>query len=95
MLRNSRSVHAPVERREPNSRAAQRQRTAKTKQAKIDNYILSRNAGAAIELDGKRVPVGTASAVMTPPGVRHRSVGRMTILNVVVPTFDPADEWFD
>ena len=30
-----------------------------------------------------------------PPGVRHRAVGRMTILNVVVPPFDPADEWFD
>jgi hypothetical protein len=27
--------------------------------------------------------------------VRHRAVGRMTILNVVVPPFDPADEWFD
>ena len=33
--------------------------------------------------------------VLIPPGVRHRAVGRMTILNVVVPPFDPADEWFD
>jgi hypothetical protein len=29
------------------------------------------------------------------PGVRHRAAGRMTILNVVVPPFDSADEWFD
>jgi mannose-6-phosphate isomerase-like protein (cupin superfamily) len=58
-------------------------------------YILECTAGAAIELDGERVPVGTGHAVMIPPGVRHRAIGRMTILNVVVPPFDPADEWFD
>jgi mannose-6-phosphate isomerase-like protein (cupin superfamily) len=58
-------------------------------------YILECDAGAAIELDGERVAVTTGSAAMIPPGVRHRAVGRMTILNVVVPPFDPADEWFD
>jgi mannose-6-phosphate isomerase-like protein (cupin superfamily) len=58
-------------------------------------YILECAAGAAIELDGERVTVETGLAVMIPPGVRHRAVGRMTILNVVVPPFDPADEWFD
>jgi mannose-6-phosphate isomerase-like protein (cupin superfamily) len=58
-------------------------------------YILECAAGAAIELDGKRVPVEAGHAVMIPPGVRHRAVGRMTILNVVVPPFDPADEWSD
>jgi mannose-6-phosphate isomerase-like protein (cupin superfamily) len=58
-------------------------------------YILECAAGAAIELDGQRVTVGAGHAVMIPPGVRHRAVGRMTILNVVVPPFDPADEWFD
>ena len=58
-------------------------------------YVLDCAAGAAIELDGERVPVGAGHAVMIPPGVRHRAVGRMTLLNVVVPPFDPADEWFD
>ena len=58
-------------------------------------YILACAAGAAIELDGEQVPVATGHAVMIPPGVRHRAVGRMTVLNVVVPPFDPADEWFD
>lgn len=58
-------------------------------------YILECAAGAAIELDGERVAVRAGHAVMIPPGVRHRAVGRMTILNVVVPPFDPADEWFD
>jgi hypothetical protein len=32
---------------------------------------------------------------MIPPGVGHRAGGRMTVLNVVVPPFDPADGWFD
>jgi mannose-6-phosphate isomerase-like protein (cupin superfamily) len=58
-------------------------------------YILECAAGAAIELDGERVMVGMGHAVMIAPGVRHRAVGRMTILNIVVPPFDPADEWFD
>jgi mannose-6-phosphate isomerase-like protein (cupin superfamily) len=58
-------------------------------------YILECAADAAIELDGERVPVEAGHAVMIPPGARHRAVGRMTILNVVVPPFDPADEWFD
>jgi mannose-6-phosphate isomerase-like protein (cupin superfamily) len=57
-------------------------------------YILECPADAAIELDGERVPVHPGSAVMIPPGVRHRAVGRMTILNIVSPPFDPADEWF-
>ncbi len=58
-------------------------------------YVLECDAGAVIELDGERVPVSPGVAVMIPPGVRHRAVGRMTILNFVVPPFDPADEWFD
>jgi hypothetical protein len=33
--------------------------------------------------------------VLISPEVRHRAVRRMTIRNVVVPPFDPADEWLD
>src|SRR5215475_6370589 len=58
-------------------------------------YVLECAAGAAVELDGERVAVGPGSAVLIPPGVRHRAVGRMTILNVVLPPSDPADEWLD
>ena len=58
-------------------------------------YILECAEGATIELDGKEEPVRPGHAVLIPPGVRHRAVGRMRILNVVVPPFDPADEWFD
>ncbi len=58
-------------------------------------YVQECAADAGVELDGVPVAVGPGSAVLIPPGVRHRAVGRMTILNVVVPPFDPADEWFD
>lgn len=58
-------------------------------------YVLECGPGATVELDGEPVPVQTGSAVLIPPGVRHRAVGKMTILNVVIPPFDPADEWFD
>jgi hypothetical protein len=29
------------------------------------------------------------------PGCRHRAVGKMRIVNVSIPAFDPKDEWFD
>lgn len=48
-----------------------------------------------IELDEERVPVKPMSAVLIKPGCRHRAVGKMRILNVPIPTFDPEDEWFD
>lgn len=51
-----------------------------------------------IELDGKLYPVKPGMAVMIRPGTRHRAVpgkGPMKIVNVVVPPFDPRDEWYD
>jgi mannose-6-phosphate isomerase-like protein (cupin superfamily) len=58
-------------------------------------YVLECEPGAALELDGETVPVEAGTAVLIPSGVRHRAVGRMTILNIVAPPFDPADEHFD
>jgi mannose-6-phosphate isomerase-like protein (cupin superfamily) len=58
-------------------------------------YVLECAVAAAMKLDGERMAVGPGGAELIPPGVRHRAVGRMTILNVEVPPFDPADEWFD
>ena len=48
-----------------------------------------------MELDGERVPVRPGSAVFIAAYCRHRAVGEMIIANVSVPSFDPADEWFD
>jgi mannose-6-phosphate isomerase-like protein (cupin superfamily) len=58
-------------------------------------YVLECEPGARLELDGDVVPVRVGSCVVIPPGTRHRAVGRMRILNIVLPKFDPADEWFD
>jgi len=50
-----------------------------------------------IELDGEQQAVRPGTAVLIPPGVRHRAIvkpgGEMTLLNFVMPAFDPEDEW--
>ena len=48
-----------------------------------------------MELDGERVPVEPMTSIFIKPGCRHRAVGKMKIINVAIPAFDPADEWFD
>ena len=48
-----------------------------------------------IECDGERVPARPGTALLIKPGCRHRAVGRMKVLNVPIPPFDPADEHFD
>ncbi|MDA1315254.1 MAG: cupin domain-containing protein [Acidobacteria bacterium] len=48
-----------------------------------------------LELDGELYPVRPLSAVFIKPGCRHRAVGKLRIINIPVPAFDPADEWFD
>lgn len=58
-------------------------------------YFLECEPGSRMELDGELIPVKPGLCVMIRPGVRHRAVGRMTVLIVVYPKFDPADEWFD
>ncbi len=56
-------------------------------------YIL--DGDGQMELDGERVDVRPGSAILIKPGCRHRAVGRMKLLNVPIPAFDPNDEWFD
>ncbi|MFO0909827.1 MAG: cupin domain-containing protein [Isosphaeraceae bacterium] len=58
-------------------------------------YILECGSDARMELDDDVIPVRPGVCVMIPPGVRHRAVGRMRVLIVVTPKFDPDDEWFD
>lgn len=57
-------------------------------------YVVLEGQGH-IELDGQLYPVKPLTAVYIQPGCRHRAVGRLRILNIPVPAFDPADEWFD
>ncbi|HEY1376748.1 MAG TPA: cupin domain-containing protein [Gemmataceae bacterium] len=56
-------------------------------------YVLDCDAGAALELDGERVPVRPGIAVLIPPYTPHRAVGKMRVLVLSHPQFDPADEW--
>jgi mannose-6-phosphate isomerase-like protein (cupin superfamily) len=48
-----------------------------------------------VELDGELIPVKPLTAIYIKPGCRHRAVGSLKIINIPVPAFDPADEWFD
>jgi mannose-6-phosphate isomerase-like protein (cupin superfamily) len=48
-----------------------------------------------MELDGERVPLKPMTSVFIKPGCRHRAVGKLKIINVPIPAFDPHDEWFD
>lgn len=57
-------------------------------------YTILEGAGH-LELDGERVPVQPMTSVLIRPGCRHRALGKLRILNVAIPKFDPADEWFD
>jgi mannose-6-phosphate isomerase-like protein (cupin superfamily) len=57
-------------------------------------YIILEGEGF-LELDGGRIPVQPLTTVMIKPGCRHRAVGKMKIINVPIPAFDPEDEWFD
>jgi mannose-6-phosphate isomerase-like protein (cupin superfamily) len=58
-------------------------------------YILSCDADAKMQLDGEVIDVSAGKCIMIRPGVRHRAIGKMTVLIVVFPKFDPEDEWFD
>jgi mannose-6-phosphate isomerase-like protein (cupin superfamily) len=57
-------------------------------------YIVLEGEGH-LELDGEQIPLQPMTTVMIKPGCRHRAVGKLKILNIPVPRFDPHDEWFD
>ena len=56
--------------------------------------VLECDAGATIELDGQSRAVQPLSAILIPPGVVHRAVGKMKVLIYCTPKFDPSDEFF-
>jgi len=55
-------------------------------------YVLECDEKAEMQLDDQRIPIRPGTCIVIPPGVVHRAVGRMTILNIVFPKFDPTDE---
>ena len=48
-----------------------------------------------MEVDGEVVPLRPMTAVLIRPGCRHRAVGKLRLVNVPIPAFNPDDEWFD
>jgi mannose-6-phosphate isomerase-like protein (cupin superfamily) len=57
-------------------------------------YLILEGEGF-MELDGEMHPVKPMTTVLIKPGCRHRAVGKLKIVNIPVPAFDPGDEWFD
>jgi mannose-6-phosphate isomerase-like protein (cupin superfamily) len=57
-------------------------------------YVVLEGEGQ-MELDGDVIPLKPLTSVFIKPGCRHRAIGKLRILNVPIPAFDPADEWFD
>ena len=62
---------------------------------KLTEIYLVLEGNGYMELDEQRVPVKPMTAILIRPGCRHRAVGRIKTVVVAMPTFDPADEWFD
>lgn len=58
-------------------------------------YVMECESDARMQLDDEIIPLRPGLCIMIPPGVRHRAIGRMKILIVVLPKFDPEDEYLD
>ena len=57
-------------------------------------YLVLEGEGQ-MELDGKLFPLKPMTSVLIKPGCRHRAIGKLRIVNIPIPAFDEADEWFD
>ena len=62
---------------------------------KLTEIYLVLEGEGHMELDGQRIAVKPMTAIYISPRCRHRAVGKLKVINIVVPAFDPADEWFD
>ena len=62
---------------------------------KMTEIYLVLDGEGQMELDGQLFPVLPMTAIYIPPGCRHRAIGKLRIINIPIPSFDEADEWFD
>jgi len=58
-------------------------------------YFLACGPDAQMQLDDDLVPVRPGMCILIRPGTRHRAIGKMRVLILVLPKYDPKDEWFD
>jgi quercetin dioxygenase-like cupin family protein len=57
-----------------------------------ETYYVLEGEGT-IQLDDSVEELSPGTIVMIKPGTRHRAVGNLKILNMVIPPFDPSDEY--
>lgn len=57
-------------------------------------YLILEGQGH-VELDGEVISVKPMTSILIKPGCRHRAVGKLRVIVVAIPAFDPEDEWFD
>ena len=62
--------------------------------AMTEIYLVLEGDGQ-MELDGRLFAVKPMTAILIKPGCRHRAIGQLKIVNIPIPAFDEADEWFD
>ena len=58
-------------------------------------YFLECEPGAQMQLDGDILDVRPGICIQIPPEVRHRAIGKMKVLIIATPKFDPSDEWLE
>lgn len=58
-------------------------------------FVLECEEGAQMQLNDDILDIRPGMAILIRPGTRHRAIGEMKVLIVVLPKFDPEDEWFD
>lgn len=59
-----------------------------------ETYLVLEGEGH-MELDGDVISVKPMTSVLIKPGCRHRAIGKLKVIVVAIPAFDPEDEWFD
>lgn len=57
-------------------------------------YVILEGEGY-MELDGERLPVKPMDTIFIRPFCRHRATGRLKVINIPIPAFNPEDEHFD
>jgi mannose-6-phosphate isomerase-like protein (cupin superfamily) len=58
-------------------------------------YVLECEPTAQMQLNDQVIDLRPGMCVLIRPGTRHRAIGNMRVLIIVLPKFDPQDEWFD
>ena len=56
-------------------------------------FVLECGSDARMELNDDIIDLNPGISIVIPPGVQHRALGKMKVLIVVFPKFDPTDEY--